>query len=85
TTAPLVQRTPYDPEKDFAPVAMIGISPYVLTVNPKFPAADAAEFVAKVRAEPGKYTYASSGTGAAAHLISLMFLSAAKLDTVHVP
>ena len=40
TTAPLVQRTPYDPEKDFAPVAMIGISPYVLTVHPKFPAAD---------------------------------------------
>ncbi len=85
TTAPLVQRTPYDPEKDFAPVAQIGISPYVLTVTPKFPAATAAEFVARVRAEPGKYTYASSGTGAAAHLISLMFLSAAKLDTVHVP
>ncbi|WP_165838719.1 Bug family tripartite tricarboxylate transporter substrate binding protein [Roseicella frigidaeris] len=85
TTAPLVQRTPYDPEKDFAPVAMIGLSPYVLAVTPKFPAKDAAEFVARVRAEPGKYTYASSGTGAAAHLISLMFLSAAKLDTVHVP
>ncbi|TDH64101.1 tripartite tricarboxylate transporter substrate binding protein [Dankookia rubra] len=85
TTAPLVQRTPYDPDKDFAPVAMIGISPYLLTVNPKFPAMTAAEFVAKVRAEPGKYTYASSGTGAAAHLITLMFLSAAKLDTVHVP
>ncbi|TCZ66809.1 Bug family tripartite tricarboxylate transporter substrate binding protein [Roseicella aquatilis] len=85
TTAPLVQRTPYDPEKDFAPVAMIGISPYVLTVTPNFPARSAAEFVAKVRAEPGKYTYASSGTGAAAHLITLMFLSAAKLDTVHVP
>ena len=80
-----MQRTPYDPEKDFAPVAQIGISPYVLTVTPKFPAATAAEFVARVRAEPGKYTYASSGTGAAAHLISLMFLSAAKLDTVHVP
>ncbi|MEN0075940.1 MAG: tripartite tricarboxylate transporter substrate binding protein [Paracraurococcus sp.] len=85
TTAPLVQRTPYDPEKDFAPVAMIGISPYVLSVNPNFPARTAAEFAAKVRAEPGKYTYASSGTGAAAHLITLMFLSAARLDTVHVP
>jgi tripartite-type tricarboxylate transporter receptor subunit TctC len=85
TTSPLVQRTPYDPEKDFAPVAMIGISPYVLTVNPNFPASTAAEFLAKVRAAPGKYTYASSGTGAAAHLITLMFLSAAKLDTVHVP
>ena len=85
TTAPLVQRTPYDPEKDFAPVAMIGISPYVLAVTPNFPAADASEFLAKVRAAPGKYTYASSGTGAAAHLITLMFLSAARLDTLHIP
>lgn len=85
TTAPLVQRTPYNPERDFAPVAMIGISPYVLIVNNNFPARTAEEFIAKVRAAPGKYTYASSGTGAAAHLITLMFLAKAKLDTVHVP
>ncbi|MCB4821677.1 Bug family tripartite tricarboxylate transporter substrate binding protein [Roseicella aerolata] len=85
TTAPLVQRTPYDPEKDFTPVAQIGISPYVLIVRNNFPARTAEEFVAKVRAEPGKYTYATSGTGAAAHLITLMFLAKAKLDTVHVP
>ncbi|WP_187829891.1 Bug family tripartite tricarboxylate transporter substrate binding protein [Siccirubricoccus phaeus] len=85
TTAPLVQRTPYDPQKDFIPVAMIGISPYVLVVGNSFPAQSAEEFLAKVRAEPGKYTYATSGTGAAAHLITLMFLSRAKLDTVHVP
>lgn len=85
TTAPLVQRTPYNPERDFAPVGMIGISPYVLIVKNDFPARTAAEFVAKVRSEPGKYTYATSGTGAAAHLISLMFLSKAQLDCVHVP
>jgi tripartite-type tricarboxylate transporter receptor subunit TctC len=85
TTAPLVQRTPYNPERDFAPVAQIGISPYVLIVRKDFPAQTAAEFVECVRAEPGKYTYATSGTGAAAHLISLMFLAKAKLDTVHVP
>jgi tripartite-type tricarboxylate transporter receptor subunit TctC len=85
TTAPLVQRTSYDPEKDFVPVAMIGISPYVLVVNNNFPAQTAEEFIAKVRASPGKYTYATSGTGAAAHLITLMFLAKAKLDTVHVP
>jgi tripartite-type tricarboxylate transporter receptor subunit TctC len=85
TTAPLVQRTAYNPERDFAPVAMIGISPYVLIVRKDFPAQTAAEFVARVRAEPGKYTYATSGTGAAAHLISLMFLAKARLETVHVP
>ncbi len=86
TTAPLVQRTPYDPEKDFAPVAMIGVSPYLLTVNNNFPAKDGAEFIRVVKANPGKFTYASSGTGAAAHLITLMFLSqTGLLDTVHVP
>ena len=85
TTAPLVQRTAYDPERDFAPVAQIGISPYVLIVRKDFPAQTAAEFVERVRREPGKYTYATSGTGAAAHLITLMFLAKAKLDTVHVP
>ena len=85
TTAPLVQRTPYDVQRDLAPVAQIGISPYVLVVRKDFPAQTAAEFVVKVRAEPGKYTYATSGTGAAAHLITLMFLTRAKLDAVHVP
>lgn len=85
TTAPLVQRTAYDPEKDFIPVAMIGISPYVLVVGNSFPARTAEELVALVKASPGKYTYATSGTGAAAHLITLMFLSRAGLDTVHVP
>ncbi len=86
TTAPLVQRTPYDPEKDLAPVAMIGVSPYLLTVTNNFPAKDTAEFIRVVKANPGKFTYASSGTGAAAHLITLMFLSKTGLtDAVHVP
>ena len=70
TTAPLVQRTPYDPDRDFAPVAMFGVNAYLLTVTNNFPARDMAEFVARLRAEPGKYTYATSGAGAAAHLIT---------------
>jgi tripartite-type tricarboxylate transporter receptor subunit TctC len=85
TTSPLVQRTPYDVEKDFSPVAMFGVSSYVLAVTNNFPARDIGEFVAKLRAEPGRYTYASSGAGAAAHLITLMVLSRLKVDTVHVP
>jgi tripartite-type tricarboxylate transporter receptor subunit TctC len=85
TTAPLVQRTAYDVEKDFAPVAMFGVSAYVLTVNNDFPARDIGEFVSRLRAEPGRFTYASSGAGAAAHLITLMMLSPLKVDTVHVP
>ena len=85
TTSPLMQRTPYDPERDFAPVAMFGVSSYVLAVTNRFPARDINEFVARLRAEPGRYTYASSGAGAAAHLITLMMLSRLKVDTVHVP
>ena len=85
TTAPLVQRTPYDPERDFLPVAMFGVNAYLLTVTDRFPARDMAEFVQKLRAEPGKYTYATSGAGAAAHLITLMMLSRLKVETVHVP
>jgi tripartite-type tricarboxylate transporter receptor subunit TctC len=85
TAAPLVQRTPYDPDRDFAPVAMFGVNAYLLTVTNKFPARDMAEFVARLRAEPGKFTYATSGAGAAAHLITLMILSRLKVDTVHVP
>ena len=85
TTSPLVQRTPYDPERDFAPVAMFGVSSYVLTVTNKFPAQTIDEFVARLRGQPGKFTYATSGAGAAAHLITLMMLSRLKVDTVHVP
>jgi tripartite-type tricarboxylate transporter receptor subunit TctC len=85
TTAPLVQRTPYDVEKDFAPVAMFGVNAYVLAVTNNFPARTMDEFVARLRAEPGRYTYASSGAGAAAHLITLMMLSPLKVETVHVP
>ncbi len=85
TTAPLVQRTPYDPERDFQPVAMFGLSPYILVVRNNFPAANIQEFIAEVRSKPGRYTYATSGTGAAAHLVTLMFLSRINVDVVHVP
>lgn len=85
SVAPLLQKTPYDASKDFTPIAMAGLSPYVLVVNPKFPAKDAKEFVALVKANPGKYTFASSGTGATAHLVAEAFNAALGLKAVHVP
>jgi tripartite-type tricarboxylate transporter receptor subunit TctC len=85
TTSPLVQRTPYVPERDLTAVASFGLSPYVVVTGANFPAKTIEEFLALVRANPGKYTYATSGTGAAAHLISLMFHATGKLDSVHVP
>lgn len=85
SVAPLLQKPPYNAQKDFTPIAMAGLSPYVLVVNPKFPAKNAKEFVALVKANPGKYTFASSGTGATAHLVAEAFNAALGLKAVHVP
>jgi tripartite-type tricarboxylate transporter receptor subunit TctC len=82
---PLLQKTPYDPERDLIPVAKIGVTPFVLVANPSFPAANSKEFIALVRANPGKYSFASSGTGATAHLICEYFNSRAGLKALHVP
>jgi tripartite-type tricarboxylate transporter receptor subunit TctC len=85
SVAPLLQKTPYDVAKDLTPIALTGLSPYVLVTNPKFPAKDAAEFVKLVKANPGKYTFATSGTGATAHLVAEAFNAALGLKAVHVP
>jgi tripartite-type tricarboxylate transporter receptor subunit TctC len=85
TVSPLLQKVPYDVDKQLVPVQLVGISPYLLVTHPSFPAANAKEFVDLIRASPGKYTFSSSGTGATAHLISEWFNSLAQLKAVHVP
>jgi tripartite-type tricarboxylate transporter receptor subunit TctC len=85
TVNPLLQKTAYDAERDFAPVAKIGVSPYVLVTHASFPAANARDFVALAKANPGKYTFGSSGTGATAHLISEWFNMRNGLQATHVP
>lgn len=85
TTAPLLQKVPYNVDKDLVPVFRVGRSPYLLVAHPSFPANNAKEFIALLRANPGKYTFGSSGTGAAAHLIIEMFNAAAQVQAVHVP
>jgi tripartite-type tricarboxylate transporter receptor subunit TctC len=82
---PNLQKIPYDPLKDLQPVSLIAMAPFALVTNPSFPANNAAEFVALVRANPGKYTFSSSGTGATAHLVSELFNSMAGLKARHVP
>lgn len=84
-TAPLVQRTPYNAEHDFAEIAITGMSPYLLVVPPNFPARTAEEFLALLRARPGHYSFSSSGTGATAHIVAAWFHSLANVDVVHVP
>lgn len=77
---------PYDPVKDFAPVSMVGITPLILVVNPqKVPAQTLPEFIAYLKANPGKLSYGSSGGGSALHIGMELFLQKTGTSMVHVP
>jgi len=76
---------PYDWLKDLAPVALITRFAPVLIINPSLPAKDLKEFIALAKANPGKYSYGSSGAGTAIHLASELFKVTAGVDIVHVP
>jgi tripartite-type tricarboxylate transporter receptor subunit TctC len=81
----LYDKLPYDPIKDFAPVTLVAASPHVMVVHPSLPARSARELIALVKANPGKYSYASPGTGQSGQLAGEMFRLACGLDLVHVP
>lgn len=83
--APSLQKLPYAPLTDLAPVSVVAVNPFALVTYPSFPANNAREFIAKLKAEPDKYTFASSGTGATAHLITAFFNSIAEVQTRHIP
>jgi len=85
TINPLLQKAPYDAERDLVPVANVGLSPYILVAGVKFPATNALEFISVVKANPGKYSFASSGTGATAHLVAELFNGRVGLQVTHVP
>jgi tripartite-type tricarboxylate transporter receptor subunit TctC len=85
TNAALYKTIDFDPEKDFAPISLIGTQANILVVNPKLPVHSMAELIALAKAEPGKLNFASSGYGAAAHLAGELFKADAHIDIVHVP
>jgi len=78
-------KVPYDPLKDFVPVSQICLSYLVLVVRPDFPARDLKEFVALAKANPGKYSFGSFGTGSSSHIVGEGFARKAGLDMAHVP
>src|SRR5258706_13004777 len=82
----LYKNMPYDPVKDFAPVGQVGVTPCVLAVNPSLPVTDVRGLVALLKANPGKYSYGSSGMGSILHLCGEQFKTAAGgLQMGHVP
>jgi tripartite-type tricarboxylate transporter receptor subunit TctC len=83
--AAVMRRMPYDPLKDFTPVAQLTRVNWMLVANPSAGIKTPAQLVAAIRAKPGGYTYASSGNGSAAHLTFAMLLGELGLNTVHVP
>lgn len=76
---------PYDPSKDFIPVTNFANVPNVIVVNPKFPAQDLEGMVKELKANPGKYSYGSSGTCSINHLFGEAFKHATGTEMVHVP
>jgi tripartite-type tricarboxylate transporter receptor subunit TctC len=81
----LYKNIPYDHIKDFAPVTRVGFLPNVLVVNPSLPVKTVKEFIAYGKANPGKLSYASPGTGTSLHLSGELFKSVTGVDMVHVP
>ncbi len=82
---PSLQKIPYDPQKDLTLIGLITRNPYALVTAGNFPANNAKEFIALLKANPDKYTFASSGTGATAHLVAELFNAQAGIKARHVP
>ena len=76
---------PYDTLRDFAPISLISIGPFVLMVNPGVPAKNIKELIALAKSQPGKLNYASAGNGVANHLAGELFKQMTGTDIVHVP
>ena len=81
----LYSKLPYDPLKDFVGVANIGNAGYVLAVASGLNVSSTADFIKEVKANPGKYNYASAGNGSATHLAMASFLAKAGLQMTHIP
>ena len=75
----------YDPIKDFTPITNIAATPNVIVVNPSFPARDFKTFMEVIKKNPGKYSYASSGTGGIGHMQTELFKSLSGTFIVHIP
>ena len=77
-------KTGYDPIKDFVPISNIAATPNIIVVNPNFPAKNYKDFMALLKKEPGKHSFASSGTGGIGHMQTELFKSLTGIDMQHI-
>jgi tripartite-type tricarboxylate transporter receptor subunit TctC len=75
----------YDPQRDFTPVAMVALAPYIMVVHPSVPAKNVKELIALAKARPGELRFASAGVGSTPHLCTELFMSMAGIKMLHVP
>jgi tripartite-type tricarboxylate transporter receptor subunit TctC len=78
-------KIPYNPVVDFTPIINIAATPNIIAVHPSFPAKDYKSFIAELKKSPGKYSYASSGTGAIGHLQMELFKTMSGTFVTHIP
>ena len=81
----LRKKVPYDPMRDFVPISLVSIGPFLLLAHPSVPVKSVKDLIALARAEPGKLNYASAGTGSANHLAMELFKGMAGIDIMHIP
>ncbi len=85
TNKVLYENLPYDPERDLAAISLLASAPQILVVTPSVPATTFKQFMDHVRANPGKLSYGSAGSGSAAHLTMELLKSEGKIFLVHIP
>jgi tripartite-type tricarboxylate transporter receptor subunit TctC len=85
TNPALFAKLPYDSERDFAPVTLAALAPFLLVVHPSVPAGTVKELIALAKARPGQLSYGSGGVGAPGHLSGELFGTLAGVKMVHVP
>lgn len=81
---PAINKVSFDPVRDFAPISNLGSNPFVLGIHRSVPATTVQEFIDYIRRNPGKFNYASGGSGSVSHLSAALFVKRAGLDMAHI-